>query len=74
MLVEFEEAKRELAEIRAELKSRSDPEKTSSSSGDFKFLRSRVLDLLKDIYVDSPSTLDHIKEVFSSAETPRCCR
>jgi hypothetical protein len=70
MLLEFEQAKRELAEIRAELKSRSDPEKTSSSSGDIKFLRSRVLDLLKDIYVDSPSTLDHIKEVFSSAETP----
>jgi len=69
MLAEFEQAKRELAEIKEELSRARDAGATKSDTpGEVEFLKARALDLLRDIYGDSDSTLDHIKKVFESSD------
>ena len=80
MLAEFEQAKRDLGEIKQELSKATSPDEgfpgqayTGQPSPDkareIKFLKARAVDLLKDIYGDSASTLAHIKEVSESGDT-----
>lgn len=64
MLANFDQAKRELTDIKGEI-SRS--KGYGGTYGDIDFLKSRALDLLREIYVDSDSTLEHIKTVLESA-------
>ena len=64
MLRNFDQAKEELASIRSALAQSS---VTEGKGADIEFLKARALDRLKDIYVDSKSTTDHIETTFKNA-------
>lgn len=64
MLENFDQAKADLAQVQKEMEA---SKKNPTDPNEIKFLKSRALDLLKDIYVNSSSTLEHIKDTFEDS-------
>jgi hypothetical protein len=61
MLSEFDQAKRELQDIRDELMRLQKSDDSKIATPQIAFLKSRTRDLLRDIYPDSKATLEHIE-------------